>query len=324
MYDIADKTYYQLATDPDFWRHLNPSLTITEAGLQKPVKALEVSRTVIAQCKEMVVEEGYFKIESLLDPSELKDLANCVTKLHAENWPETFAFVYDEFWQLFQRTAFVMAEMLGRDYKQMPSLWTFYLDRNSQSRGWVPHRDRARMKTLDQAGYPHSINLWLPLTDATPENGCMYMLPAGLDENYKGDLLIQTVSNFQDIRALPARAGDILGWNEAVFHWGGRSSKLANEPRISMATVYQGAKLDPFEWPLMNPGAIPPFIERVGMIGQQFLRFQVQNTYTPSTEHLAKELSVLSEPIQNFDSLNPFKRSKLEGYKKVLGAGKRS
>ncbi len=221
--------------------------------MQKPVKALAVSGKDISHCKEMIVEEGYFKIESLIDVRELEDLASCVRKLHDENWPETFVFVYDEFWQLFQKTAFLMAELLGRDYKQMPSLWTFYLDCNSQSRGWVPHRDRARIKTLDQGGYPYSINLWLPLTDATPENGCMYMLPASHDENYKGDLLMQTVSCLQDIRALPVRAGDVLGWNEAVFHWGGRSSKLAKDPRISMATVYQSAKVDPLRMATAEP-----------------------------------------------------------------------
>jgi hypothetical protein len=323
MYDISGKTFYQLATDPDFWRDLNPSMTITEAAQNKPVKAVEISRSAIAATKEMIVEEGYFKLESFVEPAKLKDLANCVRKLHAENWPETFAFVYDDFWQLFQRTSFVMAELLGREYKQMPNLWMFYLECNSQSRGWVPHRDRMRAKTLDADGYPQSINIWLPLTDATPENGCMYMLPAGYDENYKGDLGVQLVTSLQDIRAVPARAGDFLGWNEAVFHWGGRSSKLAKYPRISMATVYQNGKVDPLEWPLMQPGAIPPFIERVGLISQQFLRFQVQNTYTTSTEILAKELSVLSEPIQHFDSLNPYKKSKIMALKNLIGAAKK-
>jgi hypothetical protein len=324
MYDIAGKTYYQLATDPDFWRHLNPSLTITEAGLQKPVRAVEVSRTTIAQAKEMIIEEGYFKIESLVDPGKLQDLANCARKLHAEKWPETFAFVYDEVWQAFQRTNFILAEMLGRDFKQMPNLWMFYLECNSQSKGWLPHRDRSRIKTLDQDGYPHSINIWLPITDATPENGCMYILPAGCDENYKGDLLVQGVNSLQDVRALPAKAGDVLGWNEAVYHWGGRSSRLAKEPRISVATNFQSARVDPLEWPLLDPDAIPPFVQRVGIIGQQFLRYQVQNTYTPSMGQLAKEIALLSEPFQHFDALNPYKKSKVTVLKNMLRVGKGS
>jgi len=326
MYDVTGKTYFQLATDPEFWRDMNPAMTITEGGIQKPVAALEVSSESIAHAREMILEEGYFKIESFIDPAKLKSLADCVRKLHAENWPETFAFVYDDFWQVFQQTNFVMGQLLGRDFKQMPNLWMFYLECNSQSRGWVPHRDRARMKTLDDKGYPHSINIWLPLTDATPDNGCMYMLPAGYDENYKGDLAVQVVSCLQDIRAVPARAGDFLGWNEAVFHWGGRSSKLAKEPRISMATVYQSIKVDPLEWPLMNPGVIPPFMERVGIVGQQFLRFQVQNSYTSSTELLARELSTLAEPIQHFDSFNPYKKSKLklDSIKGMLGVGKKA
>ena len=90
-----------------------------------------------------------------------------------------------------------------------------------------------------------------------------------------------------------------------------------------MATVYQSFKVDPLEWPLMDPGAIPPFMERVGLISQQFLRFQVQNSYPTSTELLAHELSVLSEPIQHFDCLNPYKKSKIGAFKSMLGAGKK-
>src|ERR1700679_3831332 len=123
MYNVADKTFYQLATDPDFWRDLNPSMTITEAGVNKPVKALEISRAAIAEAKESIVADGYFKIESFFDPATLKDLVACVTKLHAEKWPETFAFVYDDFWHVIQRTSFVLGELLGRDYKQMPNMW---------------------------------------------------------------------------------------------------------------------------------------------------------------------------------------------------------
>lgn len=319
MYDLAGKTYSQLATDPDFWRSLNPHLTITEQGLRRPPETIKISRDVIAEVRRTLVEEGYFKIESFFQASELAPLLQCAHKLHKEQWPETFAYVYDEFWLFFQRTAFVMTELLGRDFKLLPSIWVFYLERNSGSTGWVTHRDRARIRTLDSKGYPHSINIWLPLTDATPENGCMYVLPRSLDANYDGDLLLQTVSNFQDIRALPAKAGDFLGWNETILHWGGRSSKLAREPRISMATVYQDSRVDPYEWPQYDPLAVPPFIERVGMIAQQFLRYQVQNTYTPATAKLAADLAGLSEPILHFDAGNPFSKAKVMESRRKVG-----
>lgn len=322
MYDVTGKTYFELATDREFWLSLNPELTVSEGAVRKPPSAIVVDEKILAQTKETLIEEGYFKIENFFEPGEVALLTKCVKRLHKEQWPETFAYVYDEFWFMFHRTAWVMTKLLGRDYRQMPNIWVFHLGLNSQSAGWVPHRDRAKIRTLDARGYPHSINIWIPLTDATPENGCMYMLPAGLDDNYNGDMTIQTVKNFQDIRALPAKSGDFLGWNEAVFHWGGRSSKLAKEPRISLATVFQDTSVDPLEWPLMDPLQIPPFIERVGMIGQQFIRFQVQNSYTPSTYQLALDLSKLSEPILHFDATNPYKKSKVKELKKLLGLGK--
>lgn len=318
-YDIAGKTYTQLATDPDFWRSLNPDLHISETGLRRPPEAIKVSQSELTLVRQRLIEEGYFKIEQFFKPEHIAPLTACARKLHAERWPETFAFVYDEFWLHFQRTAYVMSELLGRDNKLMPSIWVFFLEENSRAVGWAPHRDRARTKTIDSAGYPHSINIWLPLTDATPENGCMYVLPRELDANYDGDLLIQTVNNFQDIRALPARAGDFLGWNETILHWGGRSSKLAKEPRISMATIYQDSKIDPLEWPLFDPLVVPPFIERVGLIAQQFLRYQVQNTYTKETAQLAAELAQLSEPVLHFDAGNPYTKAKVLASRRKMG-----
>lgn len=311
QYDVSGKSYAQLATDPDFWRSLNPTLTISEKGSKNPPAAVQVSKAELDAVRRMLIEEGYFKIENFFEPEHISALTACAKKLHAERWPETFAYVYDEFWLFFQRTAFVMSELLGRDYKLLPSIWVFYLEQNSSSTGWLPHRDRARIRTLDRQGYPHSINIWLPLTDATPENGCMYVLPKDFDEHYNGDMLIQKVNNFQDIRALPARVGDFLGWNETIFHWSGRSSKLAKEPRISMATIYQDSRIHPLEWPLIDPLQVPPFLDRVGLIAQQFLRYQVQNTYTPETAKLTQELALLVDPILHFDDSNPYSKAKI-------------
>jgi hypothetical protein len=56
---------------------------------------------------------------------------------------------------------------------------------------------------------------------------------------FPNNLTTYGVTNYQDIRALPTKAGDILGWNEGVYHWGGRSSKHGTYSRISIAASFQ-------------------------------------------------------------------------------------
>ncbi len=90
MYDTEGKTFYQLAIDPEFWRDLNPAMTISESGLNRAARPVEVSQAVIAEAKQTLIDEGYFKIEGLIDPAELEILARCATKLHSENWPRDF------------------------------------------------------------------------------------------------------------------------------------------------------------------------------------------------------------------------------------------
>lgn len=55
---------------------------------------------------------------------------------------------------------------------------------SDQGAGWGPHRDRVQ-PTLDEDNSPHSLTVWLPFTDATPLNGCMYVLPAHHDGRFR-------------------------------------------------------------------------------------------------------------------------------------------
>ena len=64
-------------------------------------------------------------------------------------------------------------------------------------------------------GRPASLNFWIPVTEATPDNGCMYILPKGRDSNYwePDDTLFaasQAHIDFQDLRALVAEPGTCL------------------------------------------------------------------------------------------------------------------
>ena len=290
MYETAGKTFKDLALDINFWRHLNPELTLTEYS-RSDWGPYKLSAQEKKEIRESLIEEGYFHLNSVFAPEELKKLADAVEVLHREQWPTVFAFVYDEFWHIQNRYREILTTLLGKDHKLMPNIWVLYINPDIDSKGWEPHRDRQKIVNLRPDGTPLSINLWTPLTDASPLNGCMYALPAHRDNNYWTNPNLTTVDDLQDIRALPAPVGSVLGWNETVFHWGARASKRASEPRIAIASVFQSTECGAFETPLLPVGQLIPFKMRVGLIAQQFSRFIVQNSFSPAVEKLTYELA---------------------------------
>jgi hypothetical protein len=88
------------------------------------------------------------------------------------------------------------------------------------------------------------------LTDATPHNSCIYVLPFPHDPAIKAFLnneipmVIQqqaNLTNWSNIRALPARAGSVLGWTPYILHWGSSSTDWATHARVSIGIYYEAA-----------------------------------------------------------------------------------
>ncbi|WP_232007111.1 phytanoyl-CoA dioxygenase family protein [Mycobacterium intermedium] len=255
-----------------FWRELCPWMSIEGdgtpafAGLGDPGALIpDLNR------------EGYVQVPGVFSESSIVPLRSAIATLAERKIPLPFAFVYDELWLMFQGLASFLSTVLGEDYRALPDFWVWHLYPNDMSTGWGPHRDRT-IPTLGPDNSPHSLTVWLPFTDATPLNGCMYVLPAHLDERFqmrRWDGPSNTaVPNPQNIRALPATAGSVLAWNQAVLHWGGRASRLGTGPRISAAFEFQRGDHVPFNQPLLDPGRVPPFTERLGLIGKQVLQYR--------------------------------------------------
>jgi hypothetical protein len=129
----------------------------------------------------------------------------------------------------------------------------------------------------------------------------MYVLPASLDPNYLNSQVegrtatesIQMMNNLQAIRALPAKAGSILGWTHALFHWGSRSSLKAENPRISLSVEFQRGDIAPYETGLLDPLVLPTFSQRLHLIGRQILKYRHMYNLSDSLCELADELAQL-------------------------------
>jgi hypothetical protein len=283
------------AQDPELWRKLVPALSIEGASAASPANLGEINRHLTD-----LKREGYVQIEGALPEDRVVPLKKAVITLFERKIPLPFLFVFDEPWLAFQSCAAFISATLGNKYRALPDFWVWHVVPSENATGWGPHRDRVQ-PTLERDNSPHSLTVWLAFTDATPHNGCIYVLPAHLDERFKrrvwdGEDNI-VVHNPQDIRALPARAGSMLAWNQAVLHWGGRASRLGKEARISAAFEFQRGDKPAFNQPLLDPTVVPPFTRRLGLIGKQVLQYRHMYPLTDEVAAVAQALVDKYPPV---------------------------
>ena len=155
-------------------------------------------------------------------------------------------------------------------------------------------------------GSPKSLTTWISLSDATPLNGCLYVVPAQHDPTYATADETEMKFDYQSIRALPATPGDFVIWNQALFHWGSRSSPQATESRVSMAFQLQRADVPPFDNPLMEPLAVPPFEARIKLIARQLYRYRHMYELDPELARMTSESHVEAAPAGAVDDAGAF------------------
>lgn len=230
--------------------------------------------------------EGYFTARD----SELVNLAGALSQaiedLRKIGLPPTFIFLFDEAWLAFLRQRAMLTNFLGVNYQVLPDFWAWRVDPAKGEAGWTPHRDKGRI-TLGPDKRPVSVTVWIPLTEATPMNGCMYILPANRDPNYGTDRENEFRIDPPAVRAIPAAPGEYLCWNQAVLHWGGQSSPFAARPRKSMALEFQRGDIAPFNQPLLGTMPNLDFRGRVVLIAKQIIQYRHMYPLTPELEATA-------------------------------------
>ena len=82
-------------------------------------------------------------------------------------------------------------------------------------------------------GRPGLITVWIALTEATVDNGCMYILPTDLDPTVPDDLKAREIGRYTlpGIRAMPASPGSMFCWSTRLLHWGAKTSVPDASPR---------------------------------------------------------------------------------------------
>jgi ectoine hydroxylase-related dioxygenase (phytanoyl-CoA dioxygenase family) len=145
------------------------------------------------------------------------------------------------------------APILGPNAILLPEdFWVFFVPpgdgASSRWTAFAPHKDWVGGDSSVMAGGVPSVLVgWVALTDATADDSCMYVVPGDADRGYRTEDRVVRIENFrmQDVRAVPAVAGQVLLFSTHISHWGSRSSRWATHPRISISMFFQRGDVPP-------------------------------------------------------------------------------
>lgn len=253
----------------DFWQKLAPQFPIGGKIDSTPFIVPAQNRRTL---KKQIIEEGYVHLINPGLNSPLEKVAKLVVKIASLGLPPVFSFVYDEMWKISAQLGNLMGILLREDFAMLPAFWVWHIAPGEA--GWKPHRDKIA-GSLFPDKKPKSLTVWIPLTEAHPLNSCIYVLPADRDEEYGMENSVRGIGELSDMRALPAKPGDVLVWTQHLFHWGGHAAKKHGlPPRISIGLEYQVKSVRPFQTPLLGSAPELSFEERLALIGQQIAYYR--------------------------------------------------
>jgi ectoine hydroxylase-related dioxygenase (phytanoyl-CoA dioxygenase family) len=287
---------------PDYWTSLVPgsSISLTPAPLsERPLPA-----GAAASLARHIEQHGYGALPVFLPDAALAPLNAIVDAVVAADWPPVFAFVFDALWSTVRGAAVgaVLERTLGAAARQVPHVWVHVVPAVAGARGWAPHKDGGLA-----ARSPSRLSVWIALTDASLDNGCMYVVPRShaaarvLDGNWHADAIsvADAVQLLSGARALPTAAGSALVWDFDLVHWSGTRIG-GGVARRSLSFEFIGGDAEPAadERPLIACGpadALPSLGSRLRFIADGILQYSKHDASVYRFRPLAEQL--LTRPV---------------------------
>jgi hypothetical protein len=220
--------------------------------------------------------EGYFSTRAVIAPATREALRGVLEAVLAAGWPVVFAFAVESVRAASQTPSLarVLTGALGEGYRQRHQIFGHWVSPVAGAAGWVPH--------VDGDGSTRRVSVWLPLAEATPENGSMVVIPKsrlphdlrGMSYHERKSFTHGEASQLLHAsRALTAKPGSLLGWDHDVVHWGSHCDG-GGSPRVSLAVEYEAAShVGALDAPLFDPLVVPPFGERMRAVARAVLGY---------------------------------------------------
>lgn len=270
--------------DPQYWRKIAPQLTpgrLTADKANSPVGEINFTDAQLMAISDQFHSEGILQLAPVFSAAEMRALKQAILSLEEEGLPPVFIYAYDEPWQLFNRLSPLIEYFLGANFRLLPNFWAWHIPATAGAAGWPPHRDcqaETRLDDGDGGEILMSLSLWIPLVDVSEDNSCMYVLPHRSGRHFPTSLRGPDDFDQSEGRALPAKAGSVLGWPQDVYHWSGTMSPQASAPRLSLSLEFQNAAFAPLAEPLLDVCAPPGLETRLTLIGKQFAKYRHMET----------------------------------------------
>jgi hypothetical protein len=272
-----------------FWRELCPALRIGDLDFLSSLDQVGGEAGDIERLRDLIRTEGYFQLPPPVWELPITEMSALIARLAEQNIPTVFAFVYDEFWALSMKLTRMLEGLLGPGFLRLPDFWAWHVDPAKGESGWRPHRDKD-YNALRPDRSAKALTVWVPLSESTPLNGCIYILPADRDPVYGTVNDKQIKVDLPDIRALPAQPGSIFVWTQALLHWGSHACPREKQPRISVAIEFQAGDVPPYNEPLMQPLGIPAFNVRVRLAAKLILQYQHKHGLPDEAKAIAEAI----------------------------------
>eukprot|EP00039_Didymoeca_costata_P013940 m.218683 g.218683 ORF g.218683 m.218683 type:complete len:414 (+) comp15905_c1_seq4:1706-2947(+) len=312
-----------LVASVSFWKEFCPELTIGgDGGSEEQKSGAKLPETLVKNYAGRIEKDGYFTVSrppadtilaqqgpgidesmtlNIWEGINLTTLALCANRLKEHGWPPTFLLVYDEVWEMQRRIAKLVTQTTGNTPNM--DMLIFHIDPNSGDAGFSPHRDRQPNdppSSFRSDGTPKYSTCWIALTEATPENSCLYFIPRQADPGYyKGDghgenddMLRDALhgkEQYQYIRAIPLKAGECAIFSHRIIHWGSRGRPGYPVPRIAISFAFSS---DDFEAHYIPDDLLPlpPLATRLALAGGQMINYHERFPHTKHSLRLCHNL----------------------------------
>ncbi|GEM_PF-561205 len=260
----------------EFWRRLAPDLTISDRLTQNLIVRPQKQE---ASDRIRLINEGYLHIRQPGFDAPLDRIQDAMARIVDAGMPAAFVGVYDEVWSIAAQMQALIGGLLGAECALNPDFWAGYADQGDN--GQTARRKRPG-SSLNRDRSPNSLSVWVPVTDATPDNGCPYLVPANQDRNYAKPDPERADSRLQSIKAIPAGAGDMIVTSGETYHWRGRTSRYNTDgPLMSLSWEFQSKALAPFDGHLVDSYPLVPFETRLGLLARQMPRNKTAMSNNP-------------------------------------------
>lgn len=322
----------------DFWQAICPHLSIgddaeDEESSNKQGETVMILQQEAERRRQGLIQEGYARVDQPLNPILIGKLLRGVEALQSAGYPASFIFLFDEAWELAKQSQHIMQQSTHPSNRFNYDILAWYIE----SGGFSPHRDR---QPQDAKASFHSasatttaeeeeeketegaqqnlqakfVTHWIALSDATPENSCLYVIPRSYDPGYlEGDIetedplrrALPDKQAFQHIRCLPRPSGTSLLFTHRIIHWGSaREASSTMPPRVAISFVcsdpgYEKTYLTWFSLPKDNDKESepsnarpisPPFAIRLLLVCAQLLIYYQRFDLPKETLHACYQM----------------------------------